>query len=145
MWRFAKITAAYRSSRFDTTVSRVESALPFIGRVTPLESALTRPLGSAGNKGLTAPKIFLHPLCYQHLRVWRVSVANKGLITLLESALTKNPAVTPLESALTKMRGWGVAQANGWLSIATWLSRGCPANFQTLTNCTDVYLINVQQ
>jgi len=102
MWRFEKITAAYRSSRFDTTVSRVESALPFTGSVTPLESALTRRLGSAGNKALTAPKIFLHPLCYQHLRAWRVSVANKGLITLLESALTKNPAVTPLESALTK-------------------------------------------
>src|SRR6266851_3550531 len=96
MWRFAKITTAYRSSRFDTTVSRVESAL-------------TRWLGSAGNKGLTAPKISLQPPCYQHLRVCRVSVANKGLITLLESALTKNPAVTPLESALTKIRGVGVA------------------------------------
>src|SRR6266704_5545185 len=107
MWCFAKITAAYRSSRFDTTVSRVESALPFIGRLTPLESALTRRLGSAENKGHTAPRIFLQPPCYQHLRVWRISVANKGLITLSESALTKSPALTPLESALTKIRGWG--------------------------------------
>src|SRR6266567_3987439 len=141
MWRFAKITAAYRSSRFDTTVSRVESALPFIARVTPLESALTRPLGSAGNKGLTAPKIFLHPLCYQHLRVWRVSVANKGLITLLESALTKNPAVTPLESALRKIRGVR-GSSSKWVAFDSNIAfahTGCPANFQTLTNCTDVY------
>ncbi len=59
-------------------------------------SHLQAPLGSAGNKGLITL-----------LESALTSTAeNKGLITPLESALTKNYPVSPLESALTKR--WGV-------------------------------------
>src|SRR6266566_2285540 len=46
------------------------------------------------------------PLYNPHLQAPLGSAGNKGLITPLESALTKNSPVTPVESALTKR--WGV-------------------------------------
>jgi hypothetical protein len=66
-----------------------------------------RPLGSAGNTGLTGTEIYRQLFCNQHLRTPLGSAGNTGLIILLESALTKNAPTTPLESALTKMRGEG--------------------------------------
>src|SRR5438128_4869483 len=48
------------------------------------------------------PQLLYNP----HLRAPLGSAGNKGLITPLESALTKNSPVTPVESALTKR--WGV-------------------------------------
>ncbi len=47
------------------------------------------------------------PLYNPHLRAPLGSAGNKGLITPLESALTKNSPVTSLESALTKTGGVG--------------------------------------
>src|SRR6266481_1682304 len=64
---------------------------------------------------LTSPKSFtirtsktpLPQLLYNpHLQAPLGSAGNTGLITPLESALTKNSPVTPVESALTKR--WGV-------------------------------------
>jgi hypothetical protein len=80
---------------------------------TPLPQPLynahfRRPLGCVGNKGLTGTRIHPQLFCNQHLRTLLGSVANTGVITLLESALTKNAPATPLESALTKNRGVGV-------------------------------------
>ncbi len=49
------------------------------------------------------PQLLYNP----HLQAPLGSAGNKGLITPLESALTKNSPVTPVESALTK-RGGGV-------------------------------------
>src|SRR6266699_509356 len=49
------------------------------------------------------PQLLYNP----HLRAPLGSAGNKGLITPLESALTKNSPVTSLESALTKTGGWG--------------------------------------
>src|SRR5713101_3614039 len=46
-----------------------------------------------------------------HLQAPLGSAGNKGLITPLESALTKNSPVTSLESALTKR--WGVGLGAG--------------------------------
>ncbi len=46
------------------------------------------------------------PLYNPHLQTPLGSAGNKGLITPLESALTRNSPVTPVESALTKR--WGV-------------------------------------
>ena len=46
------------------------------------------------------------PLYNPHLQAPLGSAGNKGLITPLESALTRNSPVTPVESALTKR--WGV-------------------------------------
>ncbi len=48
------------------------------------------------------------PLYNPHLRAPLGSAGNKGLITPLESALTRNSPVTSLESALTKTPGVGV-------------------------------------
>src|SRR5258708_18546141 len=47
------------------------------------------------------PQLLYNP----HLRAPLGSAGNKGLITPLESALTRNSPVTSLESALTKRRG----------------------------------------
>src|SRR5712691_8569021 len=47
------------------------------------------------------------PLYNPHLQAPLGSAGNKGLITPLESALTKNSSVSRLESALTKKWGWG--------------------------------------
>jgi hypothetical protein len=47
------------------------------------------------------------PLYNPHLQAPLGSAGNKGLITPLESALTKNSPATPVESALTKTGGWG--------------------------------------
>ena len=69
---------------------------------------LRGPLGCVGNKELTGTRIHRQLFCNQHLGIPRGSVANTGVITLLESALTKNASATPLESALTKNRGVGV-------------------------------------
>src|SRR6266704_902141 len=48
------------------------------------------------------PQLLYNP----HLQAPLGSAGNKGLITPLESALTKNSPVTPVESALTKRWGW---------------------------------------
>src|SRR6266571_1821058 len=50
------------------------------------------------------PQLLYNP----HLQAPLGSAGNKGLITPLESALTKNSPVTPVESALTKRWGVGV-------------------------------------
>jgi hypothetical protein len=49
------------------------------------------------------PQLLYNP----HLQAPLGSAGNKGLITPLESALTKNSPVTPVESALTKRWRWG--------------------------------------
>src|SRR6266571_5246658 len=49
------------------------------------------------------PQLLYNP----HLRAPLGSAGNKGLINPLESALTKNSPVTPVESALTETWGWG--------------------------------------
>src|SRR2546425_2944151 len=56
----------------------------------------------------------LQVLYNPHLQAPLGSAGNKGLITPLESALTKNSPVTSLESALTKTAGVGV-----WLTRHT--------------------------
>src|SRR5207249_3946004 len=53
------------------------------------------------------PQLLFNP----HLQAPLGSAGNKGLITPLESALTKNSPVTPVESALAKRWGWGVILA----------------------------------
>ncbi len=53
------------------------------------------------------PQLLYNP----HLRAPLGSAGNKGLITPLESALTKNSPVSRLESALTKTGGCGVLPA----------------------------------
>src|SRR6266851_2423428 len=54
--------------------------------------------------GTPLPQLLYNP----HLQVPLGSAGNKGLITPLESALTKNYPVTPVESALAERWGVGV-------------------------------------
>jgi hypothetical protein len=68
---------------------------------------LRRPLGCAGNKGLTGTRIHRQLFCNQYLRAPFLGAGNTGLTILLESALTKNAPATPLESALPRNRGRG--------------------------------------
>src|SRR6266446_10669345 len=63
------------------------------------------------------PQLLYNP----HLRAPLGSAGNKGLITPLESALTKNSPVTSLESALTKKRGvpLDLWHSHSWLCSST--------------------------
>jgi hypothetical protein len=90
---------------------------------------LRRPLGCAGNKGLTGTRIHRQLFCNQHLRTPLRSAENTGLIIPLESALTKNAPATLLESALTKNRGEGVVPLGGFdlVGAALLSSRITPA------------------
>src|SRR5713101_4976336 len=66
---------------------------------------------------------FPQPLYNPHLQTPLGSAGNKGLITPLESALTKISPVTSLESALTKTGGWGYLpnlwHSHSWLCSST--------------------------
>ncbi len=80
------------------------------------------------------------PLYNPHLQAPLGSAGNKGLITPLESALTKNSPVTPVESALTKRGGWVLPQPSTFRHSD--LVSIHPLYFQTLPNsfaffCTD--------
>src|SRR6266571_8397662 len=75
------------------------------------------------------PQLLYNP----HLQTPLGSAGNKGLITPLESALTGDSPVTPLQSALTKTWGWG----SGYRSLVSsrapllfWKAkmRGCPSS-----------------
>src|SRR5229473_3403444 len=69
---------------------------------------------------LTSKTPLPQPLYNPHLRAPLGSAGNKGLITSLESALTKNSPVSRSESALTKR--WGVGGA--YRAYAEFLFRG---------------------
>src|SRR6266699_212163 len=69
------------------------------------------------------------PLYNPHLQARLGSAGNKGLITPLESALTRNSPVTPVESALTKTGGWWVRRQPAWPLIPIHLSRCLPIPF----------------
>ncbi len=61
------------------------------------------------------PQLLYNP----HLQAPLGSAGNKGLITPLESALTKNPPVSRLESALTKRWGMGAMLPLGHSRLVT--------------------------
>jgi hypothetical protein len=97
------------------TVSPLESALSRRSQLTEntatlssLESSLREAPVSAENKRLTASDLVTQTLYNQRLRKLPVCVGNKGLITPLQSALTKIVPASSLESALPKNWGWGV-------------------------------------
>src|SRR6266481_2202693 len=71
-----------------TSVASLTSSKPF--RIRTSETPL--------------PQLLYNP----HLRAPLGSAGNKGLITPLESALTRNSPVSRLESALAESGGWGV-------------------------------------
>src|SRR5713101_3465787 len=103
--------------------------LPRPGRGVPPRSLLTFNFGL-----LTSSKPFIirtsktplpQPLYNPHLRAPLGSAGNKGLITPLESALTRNSPVSLLESALAESGGWGfrVSRSALWIPVK---SHGLP-------------------
>src|SRR6266478_4162234 len=84
-----------------------ENFLSFRSSLIPRHSPLTTKSFTIRTSKTPLPQLLYNP----HLQAPLGSAGNKGLITPLESALTKNSPVTSLESALTKTGGWGVLPA----------------------------------
>src|SRR6266702_2306706 len=95
-----------------------ENSLLFRSSLIPRHSPLTTKSFTIRTSETPLPQLLYNP----HLQAPLGSAGNKGLITPLESALTKNSPVTSLESALTKR--WGVGGAY-------------PANAEFLFGCAE--------
>src|SRR6266568_5168317 len=80
-----------------------ESSSSFRSSLIPRHSPLATNSFIIRTSETPLPQLLYNP----HLRVHLGTAGNKGLITPLESALTKNSPVSRLESALTKRWGWG--------------------------------------
>ncbi len=80
-----------------------ENSSSFRSSLIPRHSPLTTNSFTIRTSKTPLPQVLYNP----HLQAPLGSAGNKGLITPLESALTKNSPVTSLESALTKTGGWG--------------------------------------
>src|SRR6266478_3356111 len=98
-----------------------ENFLSFRSSLIPRHSPLTTKSFTIRTSKTPLPQLLYNP----HLQAPLGSAGNKGLITPLESALTKNSPVSPLESALTKTGGWGYGAPRSafWTSVN---SRGLP-------------------
>src|SRR6266702_4438806 len=81
-----------------------ENSSSFRSSLIPRHSPLTTKSFTIRTSKTPLPQLLYNP----HLQAPLGSAGNKGLITPVESALTKNSPVTSLESALTKSRGVGV-------------------------------------
>ena len=89
------------------------SGLSTFNRVSFLSPHLSLSQRSSKSFTIRTSKTLLPQLLYNpHLQAPPGSAGNKGLITPLESALTRNSPVSPLESALTKRWGWGSANSD---------------------------------
>src|SRR6266478_710487 len=83
-----------------------KNSLSFRSSLTPRHSPLTTNSFIIRTSMTPLPQLLYNP----HLQAPLGSAGNKGLITPLESALTKNSPATPLESALTETGGWGASR-----------------------------------
>ncbi len=94
-----------------------ENSSSFRSSLMPHHSPLTTKSFTIRTSETPLPQLLYNP----HLQAPLGSAGNKGLITPLESALTKNSPVSPLESALTKRWGVGHASLSGTrhLSLVT--------------------------
>src|SRR5207244_10324236 len=80
-----------------------ENSSSFRSSLIPRHSPLTTNSFIIRTSETPLPQLLYNP----HLRAPLGSAGNKGLITPLESALTRNSPVSRLESALTESGGWG--------------------------------------
>src|SRR3989441_7601000 len=81
-----------------------ENSSSFRSSLIPRHSPLTTNSFTIRTSETPLPQLLYNP----HLQARLGSAGNKGLITPLESALTRNSPVTSVESALTKRWGVGV-------------------------------------
>src|SRR6266702_3314332 len=84
-----------------------ENSSSFHSSLIPRHSPLTTNSFIIRTSETPLPQLLYNP----HLQAPLGSAGNKGLITPLESALTKNSPVSRLESALAEKWGWGVILA----------------------------------
>src|SRR6266851_2825287 len=80
-----------------------ENSSSFRSSLIPRHSPLTTNSFTIRTSKTPLPQLLYNP----HLQAPLGSAGNKGLITPLESALTENSPVSPLESALKKRGGGG--------------------------------------
>jgi len=80
-----------------------ENSLSFRSSLIPRHSPFATKSFIIRTSMTPLPQVLYNP----HLQAPLGSADSKGLITPLESALTKNSPITSLESALTKTGGWG--------------------------------------
>src|SRR5712692_5021865 len=85
-----------------------ENSSSFRSSLIPRHSPLTTNSFTIRTSETPIPQLLYNP----HLRAPLGSAGNKGLITPLESALTRNSPASLLESALTKRWGWGSASSD---------------------------------
>src|SRR6266487_3335649 len=93
-----------------------ENSSSFRSSLIPRHSPLTTNSFTIRTSKTPLPQLLYHP----HLQAPLGSAGNKGLITPLESALTKNSPVTPVESALTKRGGVGSFPSLQHSDIPVW-------------------------
>ena len=106
-----------------------ENSLSFRSSLTPRHSPLTTNSFTIRTSETPLPQALYNP----HLQAPLGSAGNKGLITPLESALTKNSPVTPVESALTKNPGVGMGYGDSFTPMTG-------ANLPRLTSSPSVPL-----
>ncbi len=92
-----------------------ENSPSFRSSLTPRHSPLTTNSFTIRTSKTPLPQLLYNP----HLQAPLGSAGNKGLITPLESALTKNSPVTSLESALTKTPGVGVGYGDSFTPMTS--------------------------
>ncbi len=90
-----------------------ENASSFRSSLIPRHSPLTAKSFTIRTSETPLPQLLYNP----HLQAPLGSAGNKGLITPLESALTKNSPVTPVESALTKRGGGGTGHSGPYFGL----------------------------
>ncbi len=88
-----------------------KNSLSFRSSLIPRHSPLATNSFTIRTSETPLPQLLYNP----YLQAPLGSAGNKGLITPLESALTKNSPVTPVESALTKTGGWGHSRSSLWI------------------------------
>ena len=98
-----------------------ENSPSFRSSLIPRHSPLTTKSFTIRTSETPLPQLLYNP----HLRAPLGSAGNKGLITPLESALTKNSPVSRLESALAERWGWGygASRSASWTPVK---SHGLP-------------------
>ncbi len=97
-----------------------ENSLSFRASLIPRHSPLVTNSFTIRTSKTPLPQLLYNP----HLQTPLGSAGNKGLITPLESALTKISPVTSLESALTKTGGWDAISKENFNFPAPHYSQG---------------------
>src|SRR6266571_5219905 len=117
-----------------------ENSSSFRSSLIPRHSPLTTNSFIIRTSKTPLPQLLYNP----HLQARLGSAGNKGLITPLESALTKNSPVTPVESALTKRGGWGPSRAFNIQTFRSAFHSSPLFSYHSKLFCTFLHLPKIQ-